>query len=492
MGLNLECPRCGKMMTFRVSSARVECAHCGYAPIDDANRKYIDEKPQQTIPADLADVRPMSQHKPSVRQESLFYEGLLALKRGDRAGARRYFQSALELDKAFTDPWFWLASTTDKPAEQRRYLEWVLAYEPDHIEAIKALALLDGRLKESDFNPKTTQFSGATSAAALKAEADKMQCPQCAGKLTYDIVRRKVVCWHCNYKRDIEEQAGEEGIGMLAEALLKRKYKKRHWEGIERLLTCDNCGAAVTLSARTLTDQCMFCESARVLVSDNKQSFEQPDGIIPFRGSEAHAVQAVQKAMKSGLRGLMRFFRDDIAYEEARPVYIPFWAFDALVEVGWSYSGSPLKGKEAYMMDETVVASNTLDKALVNELLPYELSHLKKYDTHYLSNWPAEIYHLDVDEASLNARQVMSKKARRRVEFSKPSTKRYSKGISTRQEQSVSLHVSSPHISNMTYRLVLLPVWVVLLHEDDGDIRRCLVNGQTGAVSVAGKLGGLL
>ncbi|MBN1284832.1 MAG: hypothetical protein JXB47_05505 [Anaerolineae bacterium] len=494
MGLDLKCPRCGKMMTFKVSSARVECRHCGYAPIDDANRKYVDEPPARQIPVDLANVRPISRHKPSPRQESLFYEGMLALKRGDRKAAQRYFKSSLELDKAFTDPWFWLASTTDNPAEQRQYLEWVLAHEPDHIEALKALALLDGRLKESDFNPKSTQFSGVTSVKELRAEAEKMQCPQCGGRLTYDIARRKVVCWNCNYQKDIEERAYGEAGGMLVEALLKRKYKKQHWEGTERILTCDNCGATVTLSARTMTDRCAFCGSTRVLVADNKKTFEQPDGIVPFRGKEEHAIKAVQDAMNKGLRGLMRFFRDDISYEEAHPVYIAFWLFEATATVKWSYPGSPFNGEDAFMLSDIVVsATDTLDKRLLKQILPYEMRYLQKYDPRFLSDWPAEIYHLDVDEASLNAREEMSRQAKLRTEVSKDRSKRYSQGVSgSRQERTVELHVSPPHISGMTYRLVLLPVWVVLLHEGDGDVRRCLVNGQTGKVAVEGKLGGLL
>jgi len=39
---------------------------------------------------------------------------------------------------------------------------------------------------------------------------------------------------------------------------------------------------------------------------------------------------------------------------------------------------------------------------------------------------------------------------------------------------------------------VLLPAWQVLLHEDDGDVRRALVNGQTGEVAISGRLRGII
>ncbi len=36
----------------------------------------------------------------------------------------------------------------------------------------------------------------------------------------------------------------------------------------------------------------------------------------------------------------------------------------------------------------------------------------------------------------------------------------------------------------MTFRLLLLPVWIALLAEQDGDRRIGLVNGQTGKVAL--------
>jgi hypothetical protein len=43
-----------------------------------------------------------------------------------------------------------------------------------------------------------------------------------------------------------------------------------------------------------------------------------------------------------------------------------------------------------------------------------------------------------------------------------------------------------PMMKQMTFRLLLLPVWSVTLFEEDGEVRPVLVNGQTGKV-VLGK-----
>ncbi len=487
-------------MTLRVGEGTVQCPKCGYAPIHDANAMR-DEPPPRQRERDLADVRPISRHEPSPRQESLFYSGMLALKRGDRRLARQHFLSALELNQAFTDPWFWLVSTTDDPAEQHKYLEWVLGYEPDHMEAIKAMALLEGRLKQEDLMPKPPEdihprapkgkgtIRRLSPRGPVEAQAAKMTCPQCGGKLTYDVVQRKVICWNCHYQRNIEVRA-DAHQDMLVEALLKRKYQAQRWEATARALVCGSCGATVTLSARTMTDQCAFCGSPRVLVSDNKDSFEQPDGIIPFMYTADEALEAVRTKMNKGIRALTRFFRDAISRDEAHPMYVPFWAFDAMAQMRWSYPSTIYKGEDAFMMtDVLALASDTLERKRVEQILPFDLHQMRKYDPRYLSDWPAEIYHLDVDEASLHARQEISQRGKRKIQAVKASSKRVRRR--GRSEETVKLHISPANISGMTYRLLLAPVWLVLLYEEDGDVRRCLVNGQTGKVAIGGRLGGI-
>ena len=52
-------------------------------------------------------------------------------------------------------------------------------------------------------------------------------------------------------------------------------------------------------------------------------------------------------------------------------------------------------------------------------------------------------------------------------------------------DRQVSIHVTTA-IQQMSFRLVLLPVWIATLVEQDKDVRGALVNGQTGQV-VLGK-----
>ncbi len=486
-------------MTLDVARGTVKCQRCGYIPLYDSNA-VRDEPPRQQG-VDLANVPIVSQQRPGFRQESLFREGMLALKRGDRDAARQNFLSALELDKAFIDPWLWLVSTTDDPKQQRQYLEWALAYEPNNLKAIEAIARLDGRLQGADAPLGASKGKGIRRLnpdAPIKAESDTMTCPQCGGRMVYDIAGGAVICAHCNYRKIIDV----DGYGQhtsLIEAMLKRKYQAQYWEVADRVVTCQKCGAEVTFPPRALVEHCFFCHSRHVIVADNAESFEQPDGIIPFKRDEEKAVNAVYEAMNKGvIRRLTRFMRDPISHHEASAIYIPYWAFDALVTVKWNYPG-PVedRGEYPYMLyDVLACASSTLDRKLLDRLEPFDLKQMRRYDPRYLASLPAEIYRLDVDEASLNARARMSEEARGRVKGTLPSRKQVAvrTGYSRDKDfgtESVEL-VLSAHISQMTYRLVLLPVWNVLLHEDDGDIRQALVNGQTGKVALGGLLGGIL
>ena len=94
-------------------------------------------------------------------------------------------------------------------------------------------------------------------------------------------------------------------------------------------------------------------------------------------------------------------------------------------------------------------------------MLPYEPKLLAKY--------PAELYDIDFDDASLEARGRASEQMRNeQLEF---------------KDKDVEMNVSTLVIQ-MSFSLVLMPVWVATLTERDDDLRTALVNGQSGRVAL--------
>jgi hypothetical protein len=110
---------------------------------------------------------------------------------------------------------------------------------------------------------------------------------------------------------------------------------------------------------------------------------------------------------------------------------------------------------------------------LTRKLGKFNLDEMVAYQPKLLAKYPAELYTIDFDKASLEAREAVSKAMQH---------KHNQREMGDEQMQ---ISVFS-NIQNMNFRLLLLPVWVATLTEADGDTRAALVNGQTGKV-VLGK-----
>jgi hypothetical protein len=106
----------------------------------------------------------------------------------------------------------------------------------------------------------------------------------------------------------------------------------------------------------------------------------------------------------------------------------------------------------------------------VRRLGGYDFTAIVGYEPSLLAKYSAGLYSMDFDEASLEARARIGQYMR----------DKHGRGT---YGTNVSIFTG---FKQMTFRLLLLPVWVATLYEEDGDIRPALVNGQTGKV-VLGK-----
>jgi hypothetical protein len=106
-------------------------------------------------------------------------------------------------------------------------------------------------------------------------------------------------------------------------------------------------------------------------------------------------------------------------------------------------------------------------RELVAELGDFDMDTMRPYEPSLLATHPAALYTLDVEKASFDARSTAAKRARDR-ELA---------GASSSEEKSVT---ALP--LQMSFMLVLAPVWVCSLYERDGDMRTALVHGLTADV----------
>ena len=416
-------------------------------------------------------------HYPRRREIMPFVGAYLLLKRGERDAAAQQLQALTTRSPEFADGWIWLTATTSDPNDRIEYLENAVVREPAHPLARDALAIAHGRVSTS---PGQAQKRQATVV---------VQCPQCGGALHYEPGAKAVVCPYCGHPLDLRETNLIDGEARLVgDVKLQRRYQGHVWGDLERIVRCQSCGAELAMMGH-LARQCAFCGSMTVLTGDNGRTFERPDGFLPFKIDEPQAAAAIRAVQHSGLQG----FKTWLTGKEQRPValqpvYLPFWVFDGFVEVHtWTAEefDQPAPPVETAPSADLMMFDNLLfpgvlipAPSLLRKVFPFDLHALVPYDPRLLADWPALLYHLDVEVVVEDAYKVMIAKAHRRV-----------RPLVAQESSSHSSVRRSFQVTSATYQLLLLPVWAALLRARDRH-RLGLVNGQTGQVVIGPRLPG--
>jgi predicted RNA-binding Zn-ribbon protein involved in translation (DUF1610 family) len=476
-------------MALDTASALFRCPNCYHTV----------EKPYESLEEAEARIRakgarPAIQitHRGDVdlRARTVFDTGHDYLWQGNTAEAIEQFERAIEIQPDFADPHLWIAKLTDDENLKRQHLSEILAHDMGNPEALRMIMVLNGRLTPEQaaqtYHHDSPELKYADSPVATQTKV--LLCPVCGGHLTVDNDAKQVYCRFCGHESALKDQVSV-GHDILGMALLERKAQRVKWVIGDRLLHCNQCGAERTIPARTLSMVCPFCGSNQVVEQDALKSFEQPDGLIPFAITEDEAKAAIQERLEGLSERLYRVFDDNrVTGATIVGVYLPFWVFDALLEVTVSTFDKRTYNRDLrWLQAGNTGYSNTKSLGGINgmpicavqspppeltrELGEFELDAMLPYEPKLLAKYPAELYDIDFDEASLEARGRAAEQMREeQLGFKDPN---------------VEMSVSSSAIQ-MSFSLVLMPVWVATLTERDRDVRTALVNGQSGKV-VLGK-----
>jgi len=513
------CPRCEAENSFAIHQDKMTCRRCGYtikhnegiqkssqsdntpslksalsSMFGDKIATLINEAPNtptetllpRKIKASYA-IRYTGELPPYAR--AAFNNGQSLIERGLYPDAKDAFLRAINIQKDFFDCYYWLALLSTDPKEKRDYLAKVIAYSPNHGEALRELMLLDGKLTQTQadalanpyLEPQKRQAGGAVVAKTLA-----IKCPSCgANHMSVDDVTGIPYCQYCGYVGEKPtETSGTESS--LFTALLQRRSQTVIWEVGERLLLCNSCGADRTIPNNKMTDYCPYCGSTHIVVHDVLGSFTQPDKLIPFTITRQEASERIKSQLNTKLAKMRRWI-DNNTVERAtlEGHFLPYWVFDATIQVrrsvvyieveedDWGNSRRPTKryATEEFteLMDDVLVcAVKSPHKSLTDRLGRYEVKQAVDYKPELITKNPAQIYNIDFDQASLEARSIVSR------------TMREKHGeilAGNGQVQSISASAT-----DMQFQLILMPVWIATLYEEDGDVRSALVNGQTGTV----------
>ncbi len=412
----MDCPRCQRTLVFDWSIGTMRCENCDYQLFQEEARQirrqldaaaapaqtqaYPEGPPPTTTAAvtgtataravdapvaievpggmDLNAIPEQISDLEHVRMRSRLDAAMFALARSDPDGARLALRSALEISEDYADAWLQLAALAGDKETQRQYLEHALAASPTNAIARKAMMMLDGTLEQT--------APPAQPLAPGQAVGERLACPQCGGTLTYDEADKRVSCAYCGYQvLDANDMSRSDHHSTVLEATLKRKYAGKTWNIGQQWLHCTSCGANATVSRRTLTTTCRFCQSRHVIQESVNSSFEQPDLIVPFAVDIQAAYAAIEGKMRSGIRVITRFFADAITRIDLQGGYLPFWVFDADMIVNWSWTNAPDHGKHPVLLsDVPYLAAPSPPRNLLDKTEPYDLLRGVDYDPRLL------------------------------------------------------------------------------------------------------------
>lgn len=417
----------------------------------------------------------------------LLVYGIAAAQANSRDEARNYLEWVLRTDADFdqqTEAWYWLSYITDDPKAKRDCLENVLALNPRYPEALRDLALLDGRLKQADMHDPRFPVAPVTpSASPTTAETQAYKCPKCGARMTAQGPGGALVCGFCGYRPGTDgATVGALPVGEQDWVAAIYAVQGQRWElPTERTFKCASCGASVLLPPSQSSTSCPFCGVPYVTQAVEERELIQPNGVSPFKFGAAEAFAYVAKWLQS-LKLPSGASTTQMVQTPPRPMFIPFWTFDIDGEISW-------KGWEAsteyrrpvrvaaggtvplYYDDILVPGTKSLSSALLSRL-KYDNGLLVPYSPDLLASWPSEIYSTSVADASLVAREFASKS---------PATQALIQTSVSVAGNIQDVQVESPRVRVISYKLVLLPVWFGSYTFQDKNYQ-VVVNGQSGIV----------
>lgn len=317
-------------------------------------------------------------------------------------------------------------------------------------------------------------------------------CKQCGAKLQYEPGTRVLKCPYCSAENEIalaEEAASE----LDFESALARLEGDAPAEKIDTV-QCDGCRAVLTLAPNITSLACPFC-GTNIVNQGRTAHLVKPNAVLPFEVKRDTATESFRKWIKSRWFAPSKLKSQSMLDATLKGIYLPSWTYDCdtntrytgqrgdayYVTVTVMVNGKPQSRQErrirwtpvsgqvfVHFDDVLVLASPTLPPPLAEKLEPWDLKKCLPYTDDFLAGFTAECYQTDLKQGFGIAQQKMA-----------PEIDQAIREDIGGDEQRIS--GKSPRYSRITFKHVLLPVWVSA-YRFGGRVFQFLVNARTGEV----------
>ena len=321
----------------------------------------------------------------------------------------------------------------------------------------------------------------------------ELECPCCGGTLQFDSHSQDIVCPYCDshfsvddLKAYTDDLASDKEEDTAWDESTVQAYTNQEMKGM-KIYSCQSCGGEIIVDETTTSTSCPYCGN-NLLVSKQLSGDLKPNLVIPFKNDKENVLTSLKSFFKKKPLLPRTFSRDNVV-EEVKPLYVPFWLFDADVEGKVRFKGEITKtwSDANYNYKETkyyslvrggniafdhvpVDGSQKMEDKLMESIEPYNFDEAVDFNAGYLAGYAADRYDVDKD-----------------VTFNR-ATERFRDGTiqafrsDIRGYENVRAEDSNIQLSNTKTTYALYPVWILNTKWRDKSYRFA-VNGQTGKVA---------
>lgn len=326
---------------------------------------------------------------------------------------------------------------------------------------------------------------------SIKVSGEHVKCPSCAAEMVYSPEENMLVCPYCGSHQEIAASNSpiEEHIFEFSQS------RPEEWGLSTKVIHCSNCGADMVTDANVTARVCAYCGSPMITQAENSNCIA-PEAILPFKISSDTAKLYFRNWVKS------RFFapralREKNTLQRLSGVYVPHFTYDCNTESDYSAQAgthyyetemvtvqrdgktvteerqimktrwNPVSGHFASDFDDVLIlASKNIDNKLIK--LNYRLDELVPYQKEFIYSFLAENNSISKEDCWTSAQSVI------KIKLEKEITKVID------ADEVRGLTVSTVY-SNVTFKSVLLPVWISS-YLFKGKTYQFMINGQSGEV----------